>query len=103
MNKKELSSEIALQLLKESGQVFTEVFNHGSLSVEIYKPDKVDRQKPHNRDEIYVVISGTGTFLNGSNTWPFKSGDFLFVPAGVEHRFVEFTDDFSTPISFMDL
>ncbi|MDO1445290.1 cupin domain-containing protein [Rhodocytophaga aerolata] len=100
MNKKELSTEIALQVLKESGQVFTEVFNHGSLSVEIYKPDKVDHQKPHDRDEIYVVISGTGTFLNGGNTWPFKPGDFLFVPAGVEHRFVEFTDDFSTWVFF---
>jgi quercetin dioxygenase-like cupin family protein len=100
MNERELSTEKALQLLQESGQVFKEVFKYGTLSAEIYKPDKVDHQKPHDRDEIYVVISGSGTFLNGGKSWPFKPGDFLFVPAGIEHRFVEFTDDFSTWVFF---
>jgi uncharacterized RmlC-like cupin family protein len=30
----------------------------------------------------------------------FGPGDFLFVPAGIEHRFVNFTDDFSTWVIF---
>jgi mannose-6-phosphate isomerase-like protein (cupin superfamily) len=100
MNERELSTEIALMLLKERGTLFTEVFKHGSLVVEMYKPDKIDKQKPHERDEIYVVASGTGTFINGERKWKFKPGDFLFVSAGVEHRFVDFTDDFATWVFF---
>ncbi|MFT4663412.1 MAG: mannose-6-phosphate isomerase-like protein (cupin superfamily) [Polaribacter sp.] len=57
-------------------------------------------QEPHKQDEVYVVISGTGTFINGETTSPFGPRDFLFVPAGVEHRFVDFTDDFSTWVIF---
>jgi quercetin dioxygenase-like cupin family protein len=31
---------------------------------------------------------------------PFKEKDVLFVPAGVEHRFDNFTDDFMTWVIF---
>lgn len=79
---------------------FIELFRHGSLSVEYYKPDGVDRQKPHERDEIYVVIAGRGTFINGDARHPFEPGQVLFVPAGVEHRFVDFTADFATWVFF---
>ena len=50
-------------------------------------------QAPHRRDEVYVVVAGSGTFLNGASRHPFGSGDLLFVPAGVTHRFEAFTDD----------
>ena len=30
----------------------------------------------------------------------FSAGDFLFAPAGVEHRFVNFTDNFYTWVIF---
>jgi mannose-6-phosphate isomerase-like protein (cupin superfamily) len=100
MTERELSTEKALKLLTESGQLFTEVFRHGTLSVEFYKPHGEDNQKPHDRDEIYVVASGSGTFYNGDKIWEFKAGDFLFVPAGVEHRFANFTDNFATWVFF---
>jgi mannose-6-phosphate isomerase-like protein (cupin superfamily) len=100
MNRPEVSIEQALLLLKESKNLFQEVFRHGSLSVEFYKPDKIDHQKPHDRDEVYVVVSGTGTFYNEGRRWGFKPGDFLFVPAGAEHRFESFTDDFATWVFF---
>lgn len=90
----------ALTKLNNSPKEFIELFQHGSLSVEVYKPELNDLQTPHDRDEIYVVISGTGKFLNGSQTIDFKAGDFLFVPAGIEHRFSNFTSDFSTWVFF---
>ena len=90
----------ALESLKDSPKEFIELFNHGSLSVEVYKPKLTDLQTPHNRDEIYVVISGSGKFINGNRTVEFKAGDFLFVPAGIEHRFINFTNDFSTWVFF---
>src|SRR5687767_11689857 len=90
----------ALQQLKDSGSVFAELYKHGTLSVEIYQPDKVDLQKPHDRDEVYVVISGSGTFFCDGERTPFGAGDFLFVPAFVEHRFENFTKDFLTWVIF---
>lgn len=95
-----ISKEFSLGKLKETNQLFREVFLHGTLSVEVYKPLKVDLQKPHARDEVYVVISGSGKFFCAGESSPFAQGDLLFVPAGVEHRFEDFTDDFSTWVIF---
>lgn len=95
-----ISSNTALNQLKSSKELFLELFNHGTLNVEIYKPFKEDFQKPHERDEVYVIISGSGSFINGGITTQFNPGDFLFVPAGVEHKFFNFTDDFSTWVFF---
>lgn len=90
----------ALDRLKEAGTLFTELFSHGTLSVEIYKPEVKDFQQPHDRDEVYVVVSGTGEFYNDGITCRFSAGDFLFVPAGKEHRFENFSDDFSVWVIF---
>ena len=90
----------ALQKLAATDSPFQTLFEHGTLSLEIYKPEKVDLQQPHSRDEVYVVVSGTGEFLNDGIRTSFGPGDFLFVPAGVEHRFENFTDDFSTWVLF---
>ncbi len=75
------------------GERFAAMLEHGSLEVEIYAPRGTDPQSPHSRDEVYVVIQGRGEFVNGPAQTPFGPGDLLFVPAGVEHRFVNFTDD----------
>ncbi len=80
--------------------LFVRLFQHGTLEVEFYKPEYEDLQTPHTRDEVYVVVSGTGTFFNGDVRHPFVPGEVLFVPAGVEHRFVDFTDDFATWVFF---
>lgn len=79
---------------------FARVFAHGSLEVEIYAPRGVDPQQPHGRDEVYVVIAGHGRFFCAGETRDFAPGELLFVAAGVEHRFVEFSDDFATWVLF---
>ncbi len=73
---------------------------HGSMIVEYYAPHEVDRQTPHTRDELYVVIAGSGTFQNGATHQPFGPGDVLFVAAGIDHRFTAFTADFATWVIF---
>ena len=82
------------------GKRFRELFRHGSLAVEIYRPVGTDPQSPHTRDELYVVLSGEGWFVNGAERHRFAAGDVLFVPAGVVHRFEDFGDDFSTWVVF---
>ncbi|HKG07354.1 MAG TPA: cupin domain-containing protein [Pedobacter sp.] len=100
MNKEEYSIDEAAKLLRQRGRLFIEVFKHGSLVVEFYKPEQIDNQQPHDRDEIYVIASGSGTFYKEGNYHEFKSGDFIFVAAGAEHRFENFTDDFATWVMF---
>ena len=90
----------ALSQLAGHEQPFQQLFAHGTLQIEIYRPEKIDLQTPHTRDEIYVIASGTGMFVNGEARHSFEPGEVLFVPAGVEHRYVEFTDDFSTWVFF---
>ncbi len=76
------------------GERFVKVLGHGTMEVEVYAPRGNDPQTPHTRDELYVVVEGSGEFVNGTERHPFRPGDVLFVPAGVEHRFEDFTEDF---------
>ena len=99
--KHHLNAKWALEALKSrSEHPYLELFEHGTLSIEVHAPEGHDPQKPHRYDEVYVVISGTGYFLNGDERLPFEPGDLLFVPAGVVHRFEDFSDDFATWVMF---
>ncbi len=84
----------------KSGNLFATLFSLGSLEVEIYVPEKVDLQHPHTRDELYFVIEGSGMFVNGEVYHAFGPGDLLFVPAGIVHRFEDFSDDFKVWVVF---
>jgi len=95
-----LTTADALAALEGAGGEFTLLFRHGTLEIEIYRPVGTDRQKPHTRDELYVVIAGRGTFVRGAERVPFGPGDVLFAAAGVPHRFADFSEDFSTWVFF---
>ena len=82
------------------GKSFVVAYEHGTLSVEMFAPRGRDTQTPHRRDEVYVVVRGEGYFVNGPDRHRFGPGDLLFVPAGVEHRFEEFTDDLAVWVIF---
>jgi mannose-6-phosphate isomerase-like protein (cupin superfamily) len=82
------------------GKRFVNLFNHGSLQVELYAPRGTDPQQPHSRDEIYVVARGHGIFLEGDRRIAFEPGDFLFVPARIPHRFEQFSDDLTLWVMF---
>ncbi len=73
---------------------------HGTMRVGVYSPTPTDPQTPHDQDEIYIVISGTGTFVKRGERRPFRPGDLIFVEAGAPHRFEEFTADFATWVVF---
>ena len=88
------------QLPSPSGERSIGLFRHGTLTVKLYAPRGSDPQTPHSRDEIYVIATGKGRFQLGSEETTFGPGDMLFVPAGKQHRFVEFTDDFATWVFF---
>lgn len=97
-----LPSRLTPELARHLGDHprFAQVFAHGSLDVEIYAPRDRDAQTPHTRDEVYVVVAGRGKFFCDGETRDFAPGELLFVPAGVEHRFLDFSDDFVTWVLF---
>ena len=82
------------------GERFVEAFAHGTLVVELYAPHGRDPQTPHDRDEVYFVISGNGEFVVAGERSRFAPGDALFAAAAVEHRFENFTPDFATWVVF---
>lgn len=88
---------------------------HGTMELRWFAPKQADPQTPHDRDELYIVMAGTGTFMRaveshpfddtalpiqGEERVPFGPGDALFVAAGTVHRFEDFSDDFATWIVF---
>ena len=85
---------------REDGGRFARVLRHGTMFAGLYAPRGEDRQTPHTRDEIYVVVSGEGEFVNDGKRIRFAPGDILFVKAYNEHRFENFTDDFATWVVF---
>jgi mannose-6-phosphate isomerase-like protein (cupin superfamily) len=95
-----LTIKDSLEKLLQHKGTFVKLFGHGTLEVEIYKPEMVDLQKPHARDEVYVISTGTGEFICGNDKGPVATGDVLFVPANMEHRFLNFTNDFSAWVFF---
>ncbi len=87
-------------LTEEAINKFTVLLKHGSMQVEYFAPDKIDMQTPHVQDEIYVIASGKSYFIRNNETIECKQGDILFVPAGMEHRFEQFSENFATWVIF---
>lgn len=91
----------ALQRVADSEDgAYGVLLEHGTMELGYYKPDGVDPQQPHAQDEIYIVQSGSGFFVCGDERRPFEAGEALFVPAGVIHRFEDFSDDFAVWVVF---
>ena len=69
-----------------------------SCGVYVLKPGEDDKQRPHNEDEIYYVISGAGRMKVKIANRPeedraIASGDVIFVAARDEHRFHSITEE----------
>jgi mannose-6-phosphate isomerase-like protein (cupin superfamily) len=90
----------ALDRLVAAKGNYARLIEHTTYDIGIYRPENVDPQKPHMRDELYIVAAGTGEFVCAQETKAFSPGDLFFVPAGVEHRFVGFSKDFSAWVVF---
>ena len=89
-----------LQIPGPGGERSRELLRHGSLQVKVYSPVGSDLQSPHSLDEGYVVMRGTGTFVSDAGRDAVQPGDFLFAPAGVAHRFEDFSEDFAVWVFF---
>ena len=91
---------LAETIIGEMSQKFATIFEHGTLKIELYETKKTDLQTPHRQDEVYIILDGTGIFEMADERVPFAPGDFLFVAAGVPHRFTQFGDSMTTWVIF---
>ena len=91
----------AMQAVADSAsERYGVLLQHGTLEIGMYAPRETDPQTPHDQDEVYIVHAGSGVFELGDEEIEFEPGDALFVPANVEHRFRDFTDDFAAWVIF---
>lgn len=84
----------------EGPKPYLELFARDDILVELFIPRDRDTQGSHPRDELYIVVSGYGTFRRGEELVRFAAGDVLFVAAHVPHRFESFSGDFKTWVIF---
>jgi mannose-6-phosphate isomerase-like protein (cupin superfamily) len=80
----------ARRRLAEQGGGYEVVHRSDGLELGVYVlvAPEPDRQQPHDDDEVYVVLEGTGTLDVEGTAVDLRVGHAVFVPAGAEHRFV---------------
>ena len=57
------------------------------IGVYVLVAPEPDRQQPHDDDEVYLVLEGTGVLEVEGKLVELREGHAVFVPAGAEHQF----------------
>jgi mannose-6-phosphate isomerase-like protein (cupin superfamily) len=80
----------ALERLRTGGGGYEIVHESPGLELGVYVlvAPEPDRQQPHENDEVYVVLEGSGTLEVEGERVDLGEGQAVFVPAGADHRFV---------------
>jgi mannose-6-phosphate isomerase-like protein (cupin superfamily) len=60
-----------------------------SAGLYVLEAGEADLQEPHAEDEVYVVVRGRCRFRAGKDERDVGPESVLFVPARLEHRFVD--------------
>jgi len=82
----------AKQRLAEAGGGYEIVHESAGLELGVYVlvAPEPDRQQPHEDDELYVVLEGTGVLQVAGEEVPVREGSAVFVEAGADHRFMAY-------------
>lgn len=84
----------ALRQLENSGEAAVTLWEHNTMRVILLCPEDVYTQEPDSQNETYIVMSGCGEVQYKDRVIDIDSGDYLFVPAGTWHKFINVTEDF---------
>jgi len=81
-----------LERLRTSGGGYEIVHESPGLELGVYVlvAPEPDRQQPHEDDEIYLVLEGTGVLEVEGESVPVEEGTTVFVEAGADHRFTAY-------------
>jgi mannose-6-phosphate isomerase-like protein (cupin superfamily) len=83
-----------------AGEHAVSLLQRGTLSVKLSLPVRPNEQAPHEQDEVYVIVRGRGVLFHDGKRDSFEPGDLMFVAAGTEHHFEDFTDDLAVWVVF---
>jgi mannose-6-phosphate isomerase-like protein (cupin superfamily) len=83
---------VVRQRLAEAGGGYEIVHESAGLEVGVYVlvAPEPDRQQPHDDDELYIVLEGTGVLQVEGEEVPVREGSAVFVEAGADHRFTAY-------------
>jgi mannose-6-phosphate isomerase-like protein (cupin superfamily) len=73
-----------------------EAFSRKGVKLVFFAPKGKDHQTTHAEDEFYFISRGTGEIVVDGERTPCEEGDAFYVPANVQHRFENFSQDFAT-------
>ena len=78
-----------VEKLRAAGAGYEIVHESAGLELGVYVlvAPEPDRQQPHEDDEVYVVLEGSGTLDVDGRSVPVQVGDAVFVEAGADHSF----------------
>jgi mannose-6-phosphate isomerase-like protein (cupin superfamily) len=85
-----------------AGRPYLEFLRSETFELGLYElaAGSVDDQRPHDEDEIYVVMSGRGRFVVDGDDVPVGPGTILFVAKHAVHRFHSIEEDLSIVVAF---
>ena len=72
----------------------------GTLNVKLSLPVNPNQQNPHTQDELYMIVRGKGVLYHDGKRDVFGPGDLMFIAAGTEHHFEDFSEDLAVWVVF---
>jgi len=83
-----------------AGEHAVSLFRRGTLNVKLSLPVSPNQQTPHEQDEIYDIVRGQGILVHDGNRQSVETGDLMFIAAGTEHHFEDFSPDLTVWVVF---
>jgi mannose-6-phosphate isomerase-like protein (cupin superfamily) len=85
-------ADIRAKIPGPKGEQGAKVLSRGTLDLKLNVLLPPNAKATHEQDEIYIVLAGRGVFVHNGVRDRVEQGDFLFIAAGIEHYFEDFTE-----------
>jgi mannose-6-phosphate isomerase-like protein (cupin superfamily) len=84
-----------LKGLKQNKKYLTDLFSSNGIEAGILYlfDDQEDIQTPHQVDEVYLVLEGSGYIDINEEGRKISKGNIIFVPSNAKHRFTRDDQD----------
>ena len=94
--------EDLIEELESSDKDYLPFINQPSLRTGLYTlpAGAVDKQQPHDMDEVYYILNGKASFTAGDKVTQIEKGSVLFVEANLEHRFHDIEENLQILVFF---
>jgi len=93
-------ADARVQIPGPSGEHSVSLLSRGTLTVKLSLPVRPNVQTPHEQDEVYVIVRGRGVLVHDGQHDSCEAGDLVFIAAGTEHHFEDFSDDLAVWVVF---